>query len=104
MYAIVETGGKQYRVEEGDRLLIERLPDRKPGELIELDKVLLISDGKECKVGTPYLEGAKVIAELEEEVKGEKIIVFKYKPKKRYRRKRGHRQRYVRALIKEIQG
>jgi len=104
MYAIIETGGKQYRVEEGERLLIERLPTVQPGERVEFNKVLLVSDDQEVKVGTPYLEGVRVVGRIEEEVKGEKITVFTYKPKKRYRRKLGHRQRYMRALIEEIQG
>ena len=104
MYAIIETGGKQYRVEEGERLLIERLPAAGPGERVEFDKVLLISDDNSVKVGTPYLEEAKVVGQVEEELKGKKITVFTYKPKKRYRRKLGHRQRYMRALIEEIQG
>lgn len=104
MYAIIETGGKQYRVEEGEKLLIERLPAVRPGERIEFDKVLLVSDDDGVKVGTPYLEGAKVVGQIEEELKGKKITVFTYKPKKRYRRKLGHRQRYMRALIEEIGG
>lgn len=104
MYAIIETGGKQYRVEEGEELLIERLPAVQPGERVEFDKVLLISDDGSVKVGTPYLEEARVVGQIEEELKGKKITVFTYKPKKRYRRKLGHRQRYMRALIEEIQG
>ncbi|MFQ6117293.1 MAG: 50S ribosomal protein L21 [Candidatus Bipolaricaulia bacterium] len=104
MYAIIETGGKQYRVEEGEELLIERLPAVQPGERVEFDKVLLISDDGSVKVGTPYLEKTKVVGQIEEELKGKKITVFTYKPKKRYRRKLGHRQRYMRALIEEIQG
>jgi len=101
-YAIIETGGKQYRVEEGSAVLIERLPDRRPGERVEFDRVLLVRDGSEVKVGTPYVEGAAVVAEIAEELKGEKIRVFKHKPKKRYRRRQGHRQIYMKALIQEI--
>ncbi len=104
MYAIIETGGKQYRVAEGEKLLIERLPQAQPGEVIEFEKVLLISDDGGIKIGTPYLEKAKVRGRIEEEVKGEKITVFTYKPKKRYRRKIGHRQKYMRASIEEIRG
>lgn len=109
MYAIVETGGKQYIVQEGEELLIERLPQAAPGERISFEKVLLISDngdgaGAKVKIGRPYLEGAEVIGRVLEEVKGEKITVFTYKPKKRYRRKLGHRQRYMRAKIEEIRG
>ncbi len=104
VYAIIETGGKQYRIAEGEKLLIERLPHVQPGEVVEFEKVLLISADGEVKIGTPYLEKAKVRGRIEEEVKGEKIAVFTYKPKKRYRRKIGHRQRYVRASIEEING
>lgn len=104
MYAIIETGGKQYRVEEGEKLLIERLPAAQPGKRVEFDKVLLVSDEGGAKVGTPYLGGAKVVGRIEEELKGKKVVVFTYKPKKRYRRKLGHRQRYMRALIEEIRG
>jgi len=104
VYAVIETGGKQYRVEEGEELFIERLPGASPGERVELGKVLLLSDGREIRIGTPYLEGAKVVGRIEEEVKGEKITVFTYKPKKRYRRKLGHRQRFMRTLIEEIRG
>lgn len=104
MYAIIETGGKQYRVEEGEKLLIERLPTAQPGEQVELGRVLLVSDDDGLRVGTPYLEGAKVVGRIAEEVKGKKVVVFTYKPKKRYRRKLGHRQRYMRALVEEIQG
>jgi len=102
VYAIIETGGKQYRVEPGERLYIERLPEHEPGEVVEFDRVLLVSDGERREIGRPYVPGAKVIARLEAEEKGEKIIVFKYRAKKRYRRKRGHRQRYFRAVIEEI--
>jgi large subunit ribosomal protein L21 len=104
VYAIIETGGKQYRVEEGEELLIERLPEAIPGERVEFERVLLISDAEKTKVGTPYLEGAKVVSRIEGEVQGKKITVFTYKPKKRYRRKLGHRQRYMRALVEEIRG
>ena len=104
MYAIIETGGKQYRVEEGEELFIERLPKATPGEAVEFEKVLLIRDDGKVKVGTPYLEGAKVVGRIVEEVKGKKITVFTYKPKKRCRRKLGHRQRFMRTLIEEIRG
>ncbi len=101
-YAVIETGGKQYRVAEGDEIIIEKLNGVKAGDPIEFDKVLLISDNGSAKIGAPYVEGAKVLAQAREIFKGEKIIVYKYKRKTRYRRKRGHRQPYLKALIKEI--
>jgi large subunit ribosomal protein L21 len=104
VYAIIETGGKQYRVEQGQELLIERLPHVQPGQEVEFERVLLISDDGEIDIGTPYLERAKVRGRIEEEVKGKKITAFTYKPKKRYRRKLGHRQKYMRASIEEIRG
>ena len=98
---IVSTGGKQYKVSPGETIEVERLPAAE-GSTIELDKVLLIADGKKLTVGTPTVEGAKVVAEVLGEGKRDKIIVFKYKPKVRYRRKKGHRQIYTRLAIKEI--
>jgi len=101
MYAVIETGGKQYKVSEGMTIEVEKLPVP-VGEEVELDKVLMVVNGKEVKVGRPFVDGAKVRAEVVAQFKGPKIIVFKYKPKKRYRRKKGHRQLYTRLLIKEI--
>ncbi len=101
MYAVIETGGKQYRVSEGMTLEVEKLP-AEAGAEVEFEKVLMVVDGDQVKVGRPFVEGAKVKAIVQAQVKGPKIIVFKYKPKKRYRRKKGHRQRYTRVLIKEI--
>ncbi len=103
IYAIVETGGKQYKVTPGQTIDVERL-DVAEGDTIELDKVLLIADGDKVTVGRPIVEGAKVVATSQGEGKGEKIIVFKYKPKVRYRRKRGHRQLYTRLAIDKIVG
>lgn len=80
---------------------MERLPVDQGGQ-VELDRVLLVADGDKVRVGTPLIEGAKVVAEALGEEKGEKVIVFKYKPKVRYRRKTGHRQRYTKLAIKEI--
>ncbi len=101
MYAVIETGGKQYRVEEGDILSVEKLgvPE---GESVVFDKVLMVSDEEGIKVGQPYVEGAKVEGQLLFHGKGRKIIVFKYKPKKNYRRKQGHRQPFSRVEIKKI--
>jgi len=101
IYAIIETGGKQYRVSPGQTIDVERL-DVADGKTVDLDRVLLIADGKRVKVGTPTVEGAKVVATSQGEGKGEKVIVFKYKPKVRYRKKTGHRQLYTRLVIDKI--
>ena len=103
IYAVVETGGKQYKVTPGQTIDVERL-DVAEGDTVELDKVLLIADGDKVTVGQPIVEGAKVVATSQGEGKGEKIIVFKYKSKVRYRRKKGHRQLYTRLLIDRIVG
>lgn len=100
MYAIIETGGKQYKVEEGQIIEVEKVPFE-VGEKVELDKVLLVADNG-VKVGRPMVEGAKVLATVVEHGRGEKVIVFKFKPKKRYRRKLGHRQPYTRLRIEKI--
>jgi large subunit ribosomal protein L21 len=92
MYALVEFKGKQYKVEKGALLKVD-LIDAEPGTAITIDTVLLVSD-KSVTVGAPYVEGAKVSAIVESHEKDDKIIVFKYKPKKDYRRKQGHRQKY----------
>jgi len=101
IYAIIETGGKQYKVTPGQSIEVERL-DVAEGNTVDLDRVLLIADGDKVTVGTPTIEGAKVIATSQGEGKGKKIIVFKYKPKVRYRRKMGHRQRYTSLTIDKI--
>jgi len=101
VYAVVETGGKQYKVSAGETVDVEKLP-YEVGEKIELDRVLLVADGNEVQVGQPTVEGAKVLATVTDHLKGPKIIVFKYKPKERYRRKKGHRQSHTRLTIDEI--
>ena len=101
IYAIIETGGKQYKVALGQVIDVERL-DVDEGNTVELDKVLFIADGDKVTVGTPTIDGAKVIATSQGEGKGKKIIVFKYKPKVRYRKKTGHRQLYTRLAIDKI--
>lgn len=101
MYAVVETGGKQYRVAVGDRIEVERL-DAEPGTDVTLDRVLLVADEGNVRVGTPVVDGARVVASVDEQIKGKKVIVFKMRPKKRYRRKQGHRQQLTRLVIKEI--
>ncbi len=103
-YAVIETGGKQYRVQPGDVIDVERLTDSEPGDTVRLDKVLLLSRDGEVIVGTPVVAEAQVVAKVEAEGKGEKIIVFKYKSKVRYRKKTGHRQWYSRLTIQGIEG
>ena len=103
MYAIIETGGKQYRVQEGDVITVEKL-DVEAGDKIALDKVLLLNNGTELKVGAPYVEGAKVFGEVVENGKGKKVIIFKYKAKKDYRKKQGHRQPYTMIKIESLDG
>jgi large subunit ribosomal protein L21 len=102
MYAIVETGGKQYRVKPGDTIAVERLTGE-PGEVLDLGRVLLLAgDGDAARVGSPGVAGAVVRAEVVEHARGEKIVVFRYKSKVRYRRKTGHRQALTRLRITDI--
>ncbi len=100
MYAIIKTGGKQYKVSEGDLVRVEKLP-YEVGDTVEFDEVLLVA-GDEVKVGSPVIENAKVTATVEDQNKDKKIVVFKYKPKKQYRRKHGHRQPYTLVKIDSI--
>ncbi|MCL1796270.1 MAG: 50S ribosomal protein L21 [Clostridia bacterium] len=100
MYAIIETGGKQYRVQQGDTVYVEKLALDQDAA-IDFD-VLLLSDGEGVKVGKPLVEGAKVHATVKGQVKGEKIVIVKFKSKKNYRRKQGHRQPYTRLEITGI--
>ena len=101
MYAIVENGGRQYRAEVGQSFSTEKLP-YEVGEQIELENVLLLADGDEIKVGQPSVDGVSVKATVVDQYRGKKIFVWKYKPKKRYRRRKGHRQYYTRLRIDEI--
>lgn len=101
MYAIVESGSKQYHVAPGQFLEVERV-EGNPGEAVYLDRVLLLFDGKEIKVGKPFIPGAKVVSEIAEQKRAKKIIVFKFRRRKKYRRKQGHRQSLTRLRIKEI--
>ncbi len=102
MYAIIKTGGHQYKVAPGDTIEVEKI-DVKPGTDVELGEVLLVGGGDDgVQIGTPLVGGAKVLARVVSQGKGPKLIVFKYKPKKRYRRKTGHRQSITRLAIKEI--
>lgn len=101
MYAVIESGGKQYRVAPGQVVKVERL-QLEQGSQVELDRVLLVADGEDRLVGRPLVEGAKVLAEALGEEKDDKVIVFKYKPKVRYRRKKGHRHLYTNLSIQQI--
>ena len=101
MYAIVSTGGKQYKVQEGDILRIEKIPGD-VGAPVTFDQVLMYSDGETVTVGQPVLEDFAVTAHIIEQGKAKKIIVFKYKRRKRYRRKQGHRQQYTAVKIDKI--
>ena len=103
MYAVIKTGGKQYKVSEGEILKIEKLEGNR-GDAVSLDDVLMISRGGEIKVGTPLVEGAKVVGEIVGQTKGSKITVFKMKRRKGYRNKTGHRQNLTNLRIKEIVG
>jgi large subunit ribosomal protein L21 len=100
-YAIVETGGKQYRVKVGDRISVERLA-AEGGGAITLDRVLLVGGDGGTRVGAPVVEGATVSANVDDHFRGEKIVVFKYKPKKRYRKRIGHRQELTHLTITAI--
>jgi large subunit ribosomal protein L21 len=100
VYAVVKTGGKQYKVAEGDVLLVEKL-DAEVGAEVSLD-VLMLVDGENVVIGKPFVADAKVAAKVVEHGKGEKIIVFKYKPKKNYRKKQGHRQPYTKLEIVSV--
>ncbi|WJH32549.1 50S ribosomal protein L21 [Paenibacillus sp. CC-CFT747] len=102
MYAIIETGGKQYKVQEGDVLFIEKLTVGE-GDAVTFDRVLAVSNDNGLQIGAPVVSGASVSAKVEKHGKGRKIIVYKYKAKKNYRRKQGHRQPYTKVVIDKIQ-
>lgn len=103
MYAIIETGGKQYKVQEGDVIRVEKL-NVPVGETYTFDNVLAVSKDDSLTVGSPTVEGASVTATVESEEKGKKITVFRYKPKKTYSRKLGHRQPFTRLTVTGING
>ncbi|TYR82273.1 50S ribosomal protein L21 [Priestia megaterium] len=100
MYAIIETGGKQVKVEAGQAIYVEKLAGEQ-GETVTFDKVLFVG-GENVKVGAPFIEGATVTAKVEKQGRAKKITVFKYKAKKNYRRKQGHRQPYTKVVIDAI--
>lgn len=104
MYAVIETGGKQVRVEEGDVVDLERLGDVEAGSEVVFDRVLMIGGGEgETQIGDPLVEGARVRAQLVSDLRGRKIVVFKFKRRKGYRRRRGHRQELQRFRIEAIE-
>lgn len=101
MFAVIETGGKQYKVAPGDRIKIEQL-NTAPGKAVVFDRVLLTADGATVAVGTPYLSGVQIEGKTVQQGRHKKIIVFKYHSKTRYRKKKGHRQPYTEVEITEI--
>ena len=100
MYAIFETGGKQYKASKGDIVFVEKL-DGDPGKLVSFD-ALVVADGDDIKIGTPTVEGAKVRAKIVEHGKEKKVVTFKYKPKRNFRKKQGHRQPFTKIRITSI--
>jgi len=102
MYAVVETGGKQYTVKEGDTIRVEKIQGA-PGEEVLLDKVLLVGGGEEVRVGNPFIDDAKIRAEIMTQQRSRKIIVFKFKRRKNVRKKQGHRQHFTGIRIKAIE-
>ena len=101
MYAVVKSGARQYRAEEGDTILVERL-SAQVGEQLELGDVLLVADGEQVEIGQPAVDKAKVLATVVAQEKGSKVRIFKYHPRKRYRKRAGHRQQYTRLRVDEI--
>lgn len=104
MYAIIETGGKQYRVQQGDVIDVELVGASQAGDKVEFKNVLFLNTAKGAQVGSPHITNSLVKAEFIQEAKGPKVVAFKYKERKRIRRKVGHRQRYSRVKITEIIG
>jgi large subunit ribosomal protein L21 len=103
VYAIIEEGAHQYKVEEGQTFEVERRELEEGQEVLEFDRVLMVSDGESHKIGRPYVEGAKVTAKVAGEVKGDKITIIKIRRRKGYRRKMGHRQQYLQVKIDKIE-
>jgi len=101
MYAVIETGGKQYRVEQGQRIKVEKL-NADEGATVDLDKVLLVADGEDIKVGAPYLSGGKVTATVASHGRGKKVTIIKFRRRKHYGKKQGHRQAYTELEITGI--
>ena len=103
MYAVIKTGGKQYRVQQGDVIFVEKI-DSQADEAVTFEEVLLVNDGDQTRIGAPTVEGAKVEGKVLGQVKGQKIVVYKYKAKKNERKKQGHRQPYTKVEITAING
>ncbi len=103
MYAIIQTGGKQYKVSEGDVVYIEKL-NAEEGASVSFDEVLAVGEGAELKLGNPFVGGATVSGTVLKNGKAKKVLIFKYKPKKGYRRRQGHRQPYTKVQIEKING
>jgi large subunit ribosomal protein L21 len=103
MYAVIETGGKQYRVTEGQSIKVEKL-DAEAGSSIDLDKVLMVADGENIKVGAPYVTGGKVTATIKSHGRGKKIHIIKFRRRKHYQKEQGHRQHYTELQITGISG
>ena len=103
MYAVIETGGKQYRVQPGDTVVVETLPGES-GDAVEFSRVLLISDDESVAVGRPVIEGARVTGQIVEQGLGEKLTVYKFKRRKNYRKRNGHRQQYTAVKIESVVG
>jgi large subunit ribosomal protein L21 len=101
VYAVMKSGARQYRAEVGSKIVVERLP-AEVGQQIVLKDVLLVADGEKVKIGQPIVKKAKVLATVVAQEKGPKVRIFKYRPKQRYRRRIGHRQRYTRLRVDEI--
>lgn len=101
-FAIVETGGKQYRVEEGGVLSVEKIAGKTAGDTVVFDKVLLVDDGKSTKIGSPYIDGATVEVDLIAEGRGKKLLIQKFKSKSRYKRRLGHRQSFAKVSVTKI--
>ena len=102
MYAIIKTGGKQYKVAEGDVIKVEKLASGE-GEAVVFDQVLTVVNDADVKIGTPVVEGAKVTGKVEAQGKDKKILVFKYKAKSNYRKRQGHRQPFTKVVIEKIE-
>ena len=103
MYAVIQTGGKQYRVQPGETVQVEKL-DVEVGKTVEFDEVLLVADGENIRLGTPHVAGAKVVAEVVDQGRDKKILVYKYRRRKAWHRKQGHRQPFTALKVTEING
>ena len=103
MYAVIQTGGKQYKVTEGEVLRVEKLAGQ-AGDKVTIDQVLMIKDDNGVRIGSPIVQDARVTAEVMEQGRGKQIVVYKYKRRKNYRRKQGHRQAFTKIKIEKIEG